>query len=100
MKQLLVTMRADTLSRDARARSLAQITDVLQAFQAKIIGVPGFSMRIAVAAADEPGLRAELERNFIVEEDYALRTFGRSTPVSATARTPGRWDQPRRHRSR
>lgn len=86
MKQLLVTKRERMMSRDARARSHDEIRHIAQEFRGKVIGVPGFSTRIAVPPSEAKGLRATLEQsNFIVEDDYALETFGFSRQLRAAA---------------
>jgi hypothetical protein len=91
MKQLLVTKRERLMGPAARAASHDLIRSIVSEYSARVIGVPGFSTRIAVPAAQARSLQTSLEqRNFIVEDDYALESFGRSRAIRSTGQTRGR----------
>ena len=74
--QLLVTMRQDLARRFSRDRSVLDVASITDAARsARLIGAPGYAMRVSVDETEEGQLRGALEGRFLVEPDYALETF-------------------------
>lgn len=88
--QLIITMRAEFAKQVARNRRLFDISALLERLDtARLVGAPGFSMRVILDEDEVPALREALGSNFVVEQDYALDTFGarrdRPAPGAASA---------------
>lgn len=92
--QLIITMRASFAKAFAKDRSLFDISEVLNRLgTARLVGAPGYSMRVVIDEAEVPALREVLGAEFVVEPDYVMDTFGGRPAASAapaarsTART-------------
>jgi len=74
--QLIITMRKGLARRYARDRSLLDVAALLGHFTgARIIGRPGFSMRVSVKSAQVADLKRHLGQDFVVEHDLPLECF-------------------------
>ena len=74
-KQLLVTMRGERAERYAQNRVPPLFADLApEAASLRLIGTPGYCMRVVVDDADEAYLRDVLKKDFVVEDDYTLTT--------------------------
>jgi len=78
LKQLLLTMRSDFAARYRRDASVFDHDDLLSGFTtARLIGAPGYSMRVSVDQNELRDLKRALQDRFVVEPDHVLRTFGK-----------------------
>ena len=76
--QLLVTMRGEFARRYLATGTAIALRDLApRVSTARMIGDPGYSMRIRVDEKEEALLREALDANFLVEPDYSMQTFGR-----------------------
>ena len=74
--QLVITMRAPFARRYAKDRSLLDVGSLLRSFSgARIIGRPGFSMRLSVQSTQVADLERRLTEDFVVEPDHAFECF-------------------------
>lgn len=81
ISQLIITMRGGLARRFARDRSLLDVASLLGPIgSARLIGAPGFSMRVAVDADEEPTLRQRLGPDFIVDHDHVMESFADEAP--------------------
>jgi hypothetical protein len=72
--QLIITMRGPFARRFAEDRSILNMSALLRSLASvRLIGSPGFSMRVSVDEAEVPALQKILATNFIVEPDYAMK---------------------------
>jgi hypothetical protein len=79
--QLLITMRQDLAKRFAKDRSAFDVDSITGvARSARLIGPPGYSMRVSVDETEVGQLRGALEALFRVEPDYVLETFSARAP--------------------
>jgi len=77
MTQLIITMRAEFARKFARNKSLFDISALLDRLDtARLVGAPGYSMRVILDEDEVPVLAKALGPNFVIEQDYALDTFG------------------------
>jgi hypothetical protein len=78
LKQFLLTMRSEFASRyrdDERELDGAQL---LRGFRsARLIGAPGYSMRVVVEQDEVRALKKALSGRFIIEPDHVLHTFSK-----------------------
>ena len=75
--QLLLTMTSDFAAQVSRSRKRVNGQALLKGLRtAKLIGPPGFSMRVSVDESELPALRKQLGSKFVIEPDYVLETFG------------------------
>jgi hypothetical protein len=95
--QLIITMRADFAKQVAQKKRSFDILTLLKRLDtARLIGAPGYSMRVVLDENEVPTLCEALGPDFVVEQDYALQTFSRDRrsaagrPVSGVAGTPRR----------
>lgn len=84
MMQLLITMTPNRAEQFSRDRSRLDVDSLFGALSScRLIGRPGYSMRVAIDEAEIQALREVLGPDFIVEHDYALDSFGRRVPARA-----------------
>lgn len=84
-KQLLITMRGERAERYAADRMPPLFADLApEAASLKLIGKPGYCMRVVIDDADEAYLRDMLAGEFIVEDDYTMRSFDAVTASAGT----------------
>ena len=66
----------------ASGRSRMDVSTLLKRVRScRLIGEPGYSMRISIDEEEIPALRRALGDNFSVEVDYALDSFSRRRVV-------------------
>lgn len=80
--QLIATMRKEFARRYSADESLLDTRALLRGFSsARLIGSPGFSMRISVEEQEAGALKKALSANFILGNDYTLQTFPARRPA-------------------
>lgn len=86
--QLIITMRSELARRFAQDRSVLDVSSLLEAFgSARLIGAPGFSMRVSVDDREAKALESALDDSFVVESDYAMSSFQQSKSISRAGGT-------------
>jgi hypothetical protein len=96
MTQLLITMNGKLAREFARDKTMLDIASLFSALRTvRLIGSPGYSMRVSIDDGEVPALRQALGPNFVVEADYALETFSEARPrqnsgATGSARTQRR----------
>lgn len=69
--RLIVTMRNAFARRYVAHHSLLKPEILLDGLlSARLIGAPGYCMRISVEQSEEVALRSRLDRDFVIQRDY------------------------------